>query len=59
MRAGDVITSIDGREVSDPDDVAEIISDHQPGDEVEIELQRGGEERTIDVELSTRPARTP
>ena len=59
VRAGDVITSIDGREVSDPDDVAEIISDHQPGDEVEIELQRGGEERTIDVELSTRPARTP
>ena len=59
LRAGDVITSIDGREVTDPDDVAEIVSDHEPGDEVEIELMRDGERRTFTVELSTRPARTP
>ena len=59
LRAGDVITSIDGREVTDPDDVAEIVSDNEPGDEVEIELMRGGERRTFSVELSTRPARTP
>jgi putative serine protease PepD len=59
LRVGDVITKIDGREVTDPDDVAEIISDRRPGEEVEIELVRGSERRIITVELATRPARTP
>jgi putative serine protease PepD len=59
IRAGDVITSIDGRSVGDPDDVADIVADSRPGDEVEVEVLRGGDRQTLTVELTTRPTRTP
>jgi putative serine protease PepD len=59
IRAGDVITSIDGRSVGDPDDVADIVADSRPGDEVEVEVLRGGDRQTLTVQLATRPTRTP
>jgi putative serine protease PepD len=59
IRAGDVITAIDGRSVGDPDDVADIVADSRPGDEVEVEVLRGGDRQTLTVELTTRPTRTP
>jgi putative serine protease PepD len=56
LRAGDVITSVDGREVAEPDDVAGAISSKKPGDSVEIEVRRsGGGTDQIDVDLGTRP----
>ncbi|MBB4661933.1 S1C family serine protease [Conexibacter arvalis] len=59
LRVDDVITAIDGRTVDTPEDVVEAVSRRQPGDEVEVEVERGGRERTITVELGTRPARMP
>jgi putative serine protease PepD len=59
LQAGDVIASIDGNPITSPDDVAEAVSNHQPGDKVEIEVIRGGERRTITVELDSRPKHTP
>jgi putative serine protease PepD len=55
LRAGDVITGVDGAPVSDPDDVSRLVSALEPGDEVEVEVTRDGETRTFDVELGTRP----
>jgi putative serine protease PepD len=55
LRAGDVIVSIDGRSVRDPEDVADAVSDHEPGDRVEVVVERGGTQRAIEVELGTRP----
>jgi putative serine protease PepD len=55
LRAGDVITGVDGASVSDPDDLSAAVSGHEPGDEVELEVTRDGEQRTFDVELGTRP----
>jgi putative serine protease PepD len=55
LRAGDVITGVDGDPVQDPDDVSAAVSGFEPGDEVEIEVTRDGEQRTFDVELGTRP----
>jgi S1-C subfamily serine protease len=31
------------------------VLDHKPGDRVGLTVMRGGEQRTIDVELGTRP----
>ena len=38
------------------DDVIAAVNEHQPGDEVELTLLRGGDERTVTVELGDRPA---
>ena len=50
---------VDGEDVQDPDDVAAAIEDDKPGDEIEITVRRGGDERTLTVELGKRPARVP
>ena len=59
LRAGDIIARIDGRSVDEPEDVSDAVSARRPGDEIEIELIRDGERRTITVELDKRPQRTP
>ena len=38
-----------------PDDVAQAISADKPGDTVEVELTGGAQDRTVDVQLGTRP----
>jgi putative serine protease PepD len=55
LNAGDVITRVNGAPISDPDDLSQIVSGLEPGDEVEVEARRDGVERTFDVELGTRP----
>jgi S1-C subfamily serine protease len=53
---GDVITAIDGEPVTGMSDVIRAVDTHQPGDELELTLQRGGDERTVTVTLADRPA---
>ena len=59
IQAGDVVIEVDGEQVQDPDDVAQAISDDKPGDEVEVKVQRGGSEETIEVTLGERPEQLP
>lgn len=56
LQAGDVIVSIDGRELQDALRVSEIIASKQPGDTVEITVNREGDEETFNVTLGTRNA---
>jgi putative serine protease PepD len=56
LRPGDRVTAVDGREIAEPEDLGSAIDDHKPGDRVELTVQRGDEQRTIEVELGTRPA---
>jgi putative serine protease PepD len=56
---GDIITGIDGRPVRDPDDVADAIKGLEPGDDIEVEADRDGEQRSFDVELEARPQGGP
>jgi S1-C subfamily serine protease len=53
---GDVILSVDGRNVVEPDDLARLISDFAPGDRVTLEILRDGERREVEVTLGVRPA---
>jgi S1-C subfamily serine protease len=55
LRAGDVITGIDGREVDEPDDVSQAIDSLKPGDRLRLELSRDGSSRTVEIELADRP----
>ena len=53
LKAGDVIVSIDGNQVASASDVASLVAQHQPGDQVTIEIQRGGRTGSVDVQLAT------
>ena len=56
LRAGDVVVSVDGREVSEPGDVSDALDGNEPGDSVEVEVERDGGRERLDVTLGTRPA---
>jgi len=52
---GDVITSIDGRPVEDPDDLSRAVGLLEPGATVKLEVWREGARRDLDVKLDERP----
>lgn len=54
LEPGDVIIGIDGHDVTDSTDVGEIILALEPGERVEITIERGGRERTITATLGSR-----
>jgi SAM-dependent methyltransferase len=55
LAAGDVILRIDDTRTGSPRRVRNAIASLRPGDEIEIELLRSGERRTIRLELGLRP----
>jgi S1-C subfamily serine protease len=59
LRAGDVITGIDGQEIDNEHPFLNmLLFDHQPGDTVKLSVDRNGQEITITVTLGERPADT-
>jgi putative serine protease PepD len=56
LKAGDVITAIDGTAVTSADDLTAKISAHKPGDKVTLSVTRNGSTLKLDVTLGTRPA---
>jgi S1-C subfamily serine protease len=52
---GDVITKVDGKPVETSSQLADLIADYPPGEEVPLEIHRDGEVREVDVELGERP----
>lgn len=54
IEAADVITAIDGEDVTSSADVQEIVADHEAGDELEITIEREGEEMTVTATLGRR-----
>lgn len=55
LRAGDVVVAVAGTEVDSPEDVRGAIDARNPGDEVRVRVRRGGDARTVTVELGERP----
>jgi hypothetical protein len=51
IRPGDEILAIDGDQVASADDVIAIISQKQPGENVSLDLDRNGRERTVNAQL--------
>ena len=56
LRAGDVVTAIDGDEIGSADELRTRIDARKPGDEVELTVERGAETQTLKVTLGTRPS---
>ena len=55
LRVDDLITAIDGVELTDNRQIVSLISNKRPGDTVEITYNREGRERTAEVRLGRRP----
>jgi putative serine protease PepD len=56
LRAGDVVTRIDGQAVDTYSELVARIRVHRPGDRVTLTVVRGGQETTISATLTERPA---
>lgn len=55
IEQGDVITAIDGEEMTTPDALFDFLTDLEPGDKVEVTIVDEFGEDTVEVELGFRP----
>jgi S1-C subfamily serine protease len=55
LQEGDVITAIDGSQITAESDLAELMLPHQPGDKITLSVVRAGSQHEIDVTLGTLP----
>ncbi len=55
LRTGDVVIEVEGERVETGDELREAIDARKPGDELELKVRRGSQERDVTVELGTRP----
>jgi putative serine protease PepD len=53
---GDVITAVDGKTVRTAEELRRAVDARKPGDTVKLTVVRDGKERTVTVELGTRPS---
>ncbi|MFI5568709.1 trypsin-like peptidase domain-containing protein [Streptomyces sp. NPDC051740] len=53
IKAGDVITEVDGRSVHSGEELIVKTRAHRPGDRLELTLERDGEERTVTLTLGS------
>ncbi len=54
LRRGDVVTSVDGKPVSDGIGLIVAIRSHQPGETVDLSVTRGGKQRDLRVRLDSK-----
>ncbi len=54
IKAGDVLTAVDGMKLADAAQLRALIDAHKPGDRVTVTLRRGGATKTVTVTLGSR-----
>jgi len=55
IRAGDVITAVNGTAVTSTDQFISVVDGYAPGDSVTLKIERGGQTSDITVKLGLRP----
>ncbi|GAA2529849.1 hypothetical protein GCM10010423_26160 [Streptomyces levis] len=53
IKAGDVITEVDGRRIHSGEELIVKTRAHRPGDRLELTVERGGKERTVSLVLGS------
>lgn len=56
IQRGDVIIEYDGKEVSEPTALRNMVANTQPGKEVKVKIIREGKEKTLQVTIAELPA---
>jgi putative serine protease PepD len=54
---GDIITKVDGKDVTGMDEVISAVNDHDPSDELTLTVLRNGKEHDATVKLGDRPGK--
>jgi len=57
LQPGDKITAINDKPILSSDDVSAAVNNLKPGQQAKLTVVRGGDRRTLNVELGTRPDR--
>ncbi len=55
IRQGDILLSVDNQDITLANSLPHILLSYEPGDEVEITLLRGSQERTVDLTFDNIP----
>ena len=55
LKEGDLLLKFDGKKPKDFEALVAAVRAHKPGDKVELVYRRGGEEKTVEVELGAAP----
>jgi S1-C subfamily serine protease len=55
LRAGDVVVSVDGQAINSFDQLLAYIAYRQPGDQIQLTVQRGDQQQELAVTLGQRP----
>ncbi len=55
LQPGDVVLSIDGKQIREFSDISRTVNEHQPGDDIDVKVRRGSQVVTEKVTLGTRP----
>ena len=53
---GDIITKVDGKQITGMDDVISAVNENKPGDDLTLTVWRDGQQRDVTVKLGDRPA---
>ncbi|MBA2385127.1 MAG: trypsin-like peptidase domain-containing protein [Actinobacteria bacterium] len=53
---GDVIVAAGGKRVASIEDLRDILAEHEPGDQIDLEIYRGTNKQTVEIELGRQPA---
>jgi S1-C subfamily serine protease len=56
---GDVIMQIEGQDIVSPDDLAEVLATHRPGEVVTLTILRDDKRQEVEVTLGKRPDNPP
>jgi S1-C subfamily serine protease len=56
LAVGDLIVTFDGKAVASADALSGLVQTRQPGDTVQVVVERNGSSRTVSVTLGTKPA---
>jgi putative serine protease PepD len=59
LKAGDLITAVNGKTVTTTDQFIATVDNYAPGQTVTLTVKRDGQAQNIKVNLGTRPAQTP
>ncbi|OFP34167.1 PDZ domain-containing protein [Corynebacterium sp. HMSC071B10] len=55
LAPGDVLTAVDGTEVTQPSEVQDAVRAHAPGDELTVEISRGDQTKEVRITLGENP----
>ena len=54
LKVGDVITSVNGKALTTPQELRAVIAQDKPGDTITLEIRRGSETKTVKATLGSR-----